>query len=104
MEEARCEAGDGSPAGTNVQHKNDASCGELMASYTDLLKNSNNGLRHKQPKPQIIAWLYREGQNEDKAWDPCGNEQGWGCDLFCSQMGFETISASTKKPTRSRKS
>ena len=97
LEEARCEANDESPARTNVQHKNDASCGELMASYTYLLKNSNKGLRHKQPKPQVIAWLYREEQNEDKAWDPCGNEKGWGCDLFCSQMGFETISASTKE-------
>lgn len=97
LEEARCQAGDETPARTNVQHKNDASCGELMASYTYLLKNSNKGLRHKQPKPQVIAWLYREEQNEDKAWDPCGNEQGWGCDLFCSQMGFKTISASTKE-------
>ena len=97
LEEAKCEAGGENPARTNVQHKHDASCGELMASYTYLLKNSNRELRHKQPKPQIIAWLYREGQNEDKAWDPCGDEQGWGCDLFCSQMGFKTISASTKE-------
>ena len=96
LEEARCAAGDENPARTNVQHKNDASCGELMASYTYLLKNSNKGLRHKHPKPQVIAWIYR-GQDEDKAWDPCGNERGWGCDLFCSQMGFETIPASTKE-------
>lgn len=34
LEEARCEAGDENHARTNVQHKNDASCGELMASYT----------------------------------------------------------------------
>lgn len=38
LEEARCEAGDENHARTNVQHKNDASCGELMASYTYLLK------------------------------------------------------------------
>lgn len=100
LEEARCEAGDESPARTNVQHKNDASCGELMASYTYLLKNGNIGLRNKQPKPRTIAWLYTKGtDNEvDKAWDPCGGgDETWGCDLFCSQMGFETISASTKE-------
>lgn len=41
----------------NVQHKNDASCGELMASYTYLLKNSGQSLKNKKPK-QTIAWLY----------------------------------------------
>lgn len=100
LEEARCEAGDENPARTNVQHKNDASCGELMASYTYLLKNNNIGLRNKQPKPRTIAWLYTKGNDNevDKPWDPCGGgDETWGCDLFCSQMGFETISASTKE-------
>lgn len=38
----------------NVQHKNDASSGELMANYTYLLKNSGQSLKDKKPKRTMI--------------------------------------------------
>lgn len=84
----------------NVQHKNDASCGELMASYTYLLKNSGQSLKNKKPK-QTIAWLYtktKDGKSVQQAHNPCGTkENAWGCDLFCHHMGFTPINVDTEE-------
>ncbi|OJJ37794.1 hypothetical protein ASPWEDRAFT_39532 [Aspergillus wentii DTO 134E9] len=77
----------------NVQHQNDASCGELMASYTWLLKNHGKSLKDKKPK-RTIAWLYTG--TVDQAHDPCGTDEAtWGCDMFCKSMGFEVINKKT---------
>lgn len=84
----------------NVQHKNDASCGELMASYTYLLKNSGQSLKNKKPK-RTIAWLYtktKDGKIVEQAHDSCGtNENAWGCDLFCKKMDFTPVDTKTEK-------
>lgn len=85
----------------NVQHRNDASCGELMASYTYLLKNHGQSLKNKKPK-RTIAWLYTkssEGKEVEEAWNPCGTDQkdAWGCDTFCHHMGFDTIDVKTEE-------
>lgn len=89
----------------NVQHKNDASCGELMASYTYLLKNSGQSLKSKKPK-RTIAWLHttdREGKTvTDKAWDPCGTDdkESWGCDMFCNKMNFDPVKIADTKEAK----
>lgn len=88
----------------NAQHKNDASCGELIASYTYLLKNSGQSLKDKKPK-RTVAWLHtadNSGTVSDKPWDPCGTDDkvSWGCDLFCKHMNFETVDIKKNKEAK----
>lgn len=81
---------------TSSQHKNDGACGEIMASYTYLLNNQLKGLKGKKdPQPKTIAWFH--SGNDDKAYNPCGSdsEMEWGCNAFCSKMGFSVVDVST---------
>lgn len=84
----------------NIQHKNDASCGEAMASYTYLVNNNMKGLKGKtNPKPKSIAW--RHTAKNDEAYDPCGkgDKDAWGCDALCDKMGFTVVDVETKEAT-----
>ncbi|KAE8140926.1 hypothetical protein BDV38DRAFT_279899 [Aspergillus pseudotamarii] len=76
------------PPRENDQHKNDASCGEVMASYTYLLKN--HGAKLQGQNARTIAWIHDKSKNQ--AYDPCGTgDKVWGCDAFCTKMGFKVI-------------
>ncbi|GAB1205337.1 hypothetical protein APSETT445_004011 [Aspergillus pseudonomiae] len=80
------------PPRENDQHKNDASCGEVMASYTYLLKN--HGAKLQGQNARVIAWIQDKTKNQ--AYDPCGTgDKVWGCDAFCSKMGFKVIDTKT---------
>ncbi|KAE8415263.1 hypothetical protein BDV36DRAFT_226413 [Aspergillus pseudocaelatus] len=80
------------PPRENDQHKNDASCGEVMASYTYLLKN--HGAKLQGQNARTIAWIHDKSKNQ--AYDPCGTgDKVWGCDAFCTKMGFTVIDTKT---------
>lgn len=87
-------------SGQNIQHANDASCREAMASYTYLVNNNMKGLKGKMnPKPKFIAW--RHTAKNDEAYNPCGtgDKDAWGCDALCDKMGFSVVDVETKEAT-----
>ncbi|KAE8374902.1 hypothetical protein BDV26DRAFT_295506, partial [Aspergillus bertholletiae] len=87
------------PPRGNDQHKNDASCGEVMASYTYLLKN--HGAKLKGQNARTIAWIHDKTKNQ--AYDPCGTgDKVWGCDAFCSKMGFKVIDTKTPEDKKEK--
>ena len=53
------------------QHKNNAMCGEIMATYTWLLNHKGQDLKNKSPKPRIVAW---NGKIK-KVIDPCSTSK-----------------------------
>lgn len=86
----------------NIQHANDGACGEVMASYTYLLSNQMKGLKGKKnPRPKSIAWNHPAGKTEGEIYNPCGTDSNtqWGCDAFCSKMGFSIVNTETTEAT-----
>ncbi|KAI9035711.1 uncharacterized protein KD926_002962 [Aspergillus affinis] len=91
---------------TTFQHKNDANCGEVMASLRYRMVHKTETLKNKKPQPTIVAWSVQNGVGKIRA--PC--EQGhtlddddacglsWGCGAFTGPQGmnFNVVPAKTK--------
>ncbi|KAI9034760.1 uncharacterized protein KD926_005697 [Aspergillus affinis] len=94
---------------TTFQHKNDANCGEVMASirYRNVHKGQTEQLRKKNPKPVVVAWSVMPGK-PGTIREPC--EKGrtldgegacglsWGCGAFVGPQGmdFDVVDRKTK--------
>ncbi|PLB47475.1 hypothetical protein P170DRAFT_510309 [Aspergillus steynii IBT 23096] len=98
---------------TSFQHKNDANCGEVMASIRYNAVHKNGKLKNLTPKPMVVAWSESEkngkmvgsirapcekGQTLDGNSDLCG--LSWGCGAFTGAQGMNwDVVATNTKPT-----
>ena len=83
----------------NNQHKNDAQCGEVFATWTYLLKNAGKKLKGHTPKPKVVTWEWsdKKGAVKEGILNPCttGREEQWGCEDLCKHFGFEPVEENT---------